>query len=97
MPPGGEMRLVTVLAGDEGTIAIGRSMLEAFKIPFIVRGEDVQDLSGLGRLGTGFNTALGPAFIQVPEEHAAEAMRLLRDLREPRRRAGKRRYRRRDA
>ena len=63
-PPGPEptpdVELVPVLAtGDAGLIAIAKSLLEAEKIDYLLRGDGLQDLFGAGRL-TGYSFAMGP-------------------------------------
>lgn len=78
-----ELDLVTVLAtGNPALIALARSLLESAGIEFIVKGEGIQDLVGLGRVGSGFNVALGAVEIQVRAEDAADARAVLADLHE---------------
>lgn len=82
-PESGELDLVTVLAtGDPALVALARSLLESAHVPFMTRGEGVQDLVGLGRIGAGFNVALGPVEFCVKAEDADEALELLADLKE---------------
>ena len=72
--------LVPVLAtGDAGLIAVARSLLEAEKIDYFVRGEGLQDLFGYGRL-TGFSLVVGPAEFLVRAEDADRARELLNGL-----------------
>lgn len=72
--------LVTVFAaGDPVRLAIAKATLEAEGIRFIVKGEGVQDLFGVGRLG-GMNLVTGPVQIQVADPDAARALEVLQDL-----------------
>jgi hypothetical protein len=78
----GELDLVTVLAtGNPALLALAHSLLESAGIEFIARGEGVQDLVGLGRVG-GFNVALGAVELQVRARDADEARAILADLHE---------------
>ena len=66
--------LVTVLeAGNQGIVAVARSILESANIPCFMNGEALQELSGI---------ALDFSFvqIQVPSKHAKEARKLLEHL-----------------
>jgi hypothetical protein len=55
-----------------------KALLEEAGIPYLARGEGMQDLFGLGRLGTGFNLVVGPMEVQVPTARRQEAEDLLR-------------------
>jgi hypothetical protein len=73
-------RLVTVLeAGDPGLLAMAHSLLDGEGIPASFPGEGLQSLFGAGSIG-GFNVAIGPVGIQVPEEYAERARELLAEL-----------------
>jgi hypothetical protein len=73
-----EVELVTVLeTGDPSELLFAESVLREAGIPFIKRGESLQELFALGRLGTGFNPIAGPILLQVPEEQADAAAQLL--------------------
>jgi len=75
------MSLVTILAtSNQVLIAVAKSALESAGIPFVVQGEGVQDLVGLGRFPGGLNLVTGPMQIQVTAENADEARGLLADL-----------------
>ena len=66
-----EGELVTVLeTGDPSELLFAESVLREAGIPFVKRGESLQELFALGRLGTGFNPIAGPIVLQVPEEQA---------------------------
>jgi Putative prokaryotic signal transducing protein len=75
-----EGKLVTVLeSGDPTELAFAEAVLGEADIPFVKRGEGLQELFALGRLGLGFNPITGPILLQVPEEHADAAARLLEE------------------
>ncbi len=80
-PPHDDRDLVTVLAsGDPGLMAVAKSLLRSADIPFLVQGEGVQDLFGVGRIGSGFNVVTGPARLQVGAGDADDAREVLADL-----------------
>jgi hypothetical protein len=66
-------------ARDAADLAVARSLLESEAIPHFVRGEGVQDLLGIGRLGAGFNPLVGLGEIEVPASAAGRARALLSD------------------
>ncbi len=73
--------LVTVLSiGDAILLAIAKSMLQDAGIYHYAKGEGLQDLFGLGRMGFGFNPLVGPIELQVEEERQEEARELLAEL-----------------
>ena len=81
--PTPDVELVSVLAtGDAGLIALAKSLLESEEIVYLVRGDGLQDLFGLGR-ATGFSFAMGPAEFLVREDDADRARELLKDLTAP--------------
>src|SRR5579862_2357131 len=65
--------------GDPVALMTARSLLEEAGIPCITRGEALQDLFGMGRLGTGFSLVAGPMEILVPGERRQEAADLLHE------------------
>jgi hypothetical protein len=78
--PTPDAELVPVFAtGDPGLIALAHSLLEGEKIDYLVRGEGLQDLFGLGR-ATSYSFAMGPAEFWVRAEDADNARALLEDL-----------------
>jgi len=78
--PLAEMNLVTVLeTGDPAELAFAESVLIDADIPYTKKGESLQDLFVLGRLGLGFNPLTGPVLLQVPEDHAEAAVQLLEE------------------
>jgi len=78
--PTPDVALVTVLVtGDAGVIAVAKSLLEGEEIDYLVRGDGLQDLFGLGR-ATSFSFAVGPAEFWVREDDAARARELLKGL-----------------
>ncbi len=75
--------LVTAFeTGDPGLLAMAHSILDESRIPYLTQGEGVQDLFGLGRLGTGFSILTGPVHIQVERERETEVRALLGELEE---------------
>lgn len=74
--------LVTVFAtGNPALIAVAKVILRSAGIPFLTKGEGVQDLIGLGRLFHGLNLATGPMVLQVLLEDADDAKDLLKGIR----------------
>jgi hypothetical protein len=60
---------------------LSKSILEDADIPFMAKGEGVQDLFGMGRIGpAGYNLITGPVEIQVPSNYEKEARVLLTDV-----------------
>jgi hypothetical protein len=51
-------------------------------IASLAKGEGIQDLFGLGRVGTGYNVLTGPVELQVMRENEHDARRLLAGLEE---------------
>jgi hypothetical protein len=77
-PEPGFTRLVTVLeTSDYALLIVAKGILDGAAIPYCAFGERAQDLFGLGRLGSGFNVAVGPVQIRVPEEYKDDALALL--------------------
>jgi hypothetical protein len=79
---GPEVALVPVLrTADAGLMAFAQSLLENEGIENSVRGENVQDLFGVGRLG-GYNLITGPAELWVRADDEERARKLLDELSE---------------
>ncbi len=77
------VQLVTVFStGNEGIIAVARSILDSAGIEYTLKGEGLQDLFALGRIGSGFNPVVGPVEVQVHESDATRARELLAELQE---------------
>lgn len=77
--PHPDVNLVTVLAEDDpGRLALAESLLMDGEIPYVKKGDQVQDLFGGGRIG--FNPVVGPVLLQVTQDRAEEARALLDDL-----------------
>ena len=78
--PTPEVMLETVLrTADAGLIPLVKSLLEGEGIEYLVRGENIQDLFGAGRLG-GYNYITGPAEFLVHAHNAERARTLLDGL-----------------
>jgi len=81
--PTPDVELVPVLStGDAGLIALVKSLLEGESIEYLIRGEGLQDLFGMGRI-TGFSFAMGPAEFLVRADDAERARELLKPLTSP--------------
>ncbi|HAY35265.1 MAG TPA: DUF2007 domain-containing protein [Ignavibacteria bacterium] len=74
-------RLVTVYeTGNEAVVAVIKSVLDEAGIRYLAKGEGVQDLFGVGVLGTGFNPITGPVQFRVMPEDEEYARALLKDI-----------------
>lgn len=73
--------LVTVYAtGNEALVSVVKSILDEAQINYLAQGEGVQDLFGVGVLGTGFNPITGPVIFKVMPEDEEYAKELLKDV-----------------
>jgi hypothetical protein len=80
MTPG----LVTVFqTANPVALALAKGALESKGIPFVIQGEVLQDLIGLGRFPGGFNVAAGPVTIHVDIRDADSAREVLADIENP--------------
>ncbi|HQY19832.1 MAG TPA: DUF2007 domain-containing protein [Ignavibacteria bacterium] len=74
-------KLVTVYeTGNEAVVAVIKSVLDEAGIRYLAKGEGVQDLFGVGILGTGFNPITGPVQFRVMPEDQEYATELLKDI-----------------
>lgn len=83
---GGEpdVELVKIFsATNAAVLPLVESVLIDAEIEFMTKGEALQDLFALGRLGLGSNNAIGPAEIWVRKDDEAEARSLIEMLEEP--------------
>jgi hypothetical protein len=72
---------VTILTtGNPVLISLSKTILEDAEVPFLAKGEGVQDLFGIGRIGAGYNFVTGPVEIQVPSNYEKEARVLLAEV-----------------
>lgn len=70
--------LVTVFrASDTVVIALAKAALDTERIRYVVEGEGLQDLIGVGRLAAGYNAVTGPVRIQVAAENVERARKAL--------------------
>ena len=77
MTPG----LVTVFqTANPVALGLAKGALESEGIPFVIQGEGLQDLIGLGRFPGGFNVAAGPVTIHVDIRDAESAREVLVDI-----------------
>ena len=65
---------------DAVLLAVAKAVLESEQIRYVVDGEGLQDLVGIGRFPSGYNTVTGPVRIQVTAENAARARNALAGL-----------------
>src|SRR5262245_48695545 len=72
-----DLDMVSVLqTADESLVVFVKSLLDGENIKYVVKGEGIQDLLGLGRFG-GFNYVVGPTEILVERDDADRARALL--------------------
>jgi hypothetical protein len=67
------------VTGDPALVAMAKSLFEDAKIEYFTKGDEIQDLFGLGRLG-GLNYVTGPVEFVVAAEDAPTARELLAHL-----------------
>ena len=67
--------------GDEGLVAISKSILEGEGIKYIARNAELQDLFGAGLIGGSFNFVIGSVDFLVAPVDAERARTLLDALR----------------
>lgn len=73
--------LVTVIESTDATLlTLMKALLDEAEIPYLARGEALQNLFGLGQLGTGFNPLIGAVRIEVRRDQADAARALLSDF-----------------
>jgi hypothetical protein len=73
--------LVTVYeSGNPALIAVAKSILDSAKIEYCVKGEYLQNLSGLGTIFSGYNIVYGPIQIQVIKNKKLIATKLLKGV-----------------
>jgi len=68
---------VIFASGDASAIAVAKSLLISEQIQFMVRGEEVQDLFGVGRFPTGSSVVAGPIQLVVRPQDVGDATTLL--------------------
>lgn len=66
--------------GDEGLVAVIRSILDGENIPYIARNAELQDLFDVGRLGGSFNFVVGSVEFLVHAEDAQRSRGVLEAL-----------------
>ncbi len=69
-------------AGEESLVAIVKSILDGEGIHYIARGADLQDLFGVGRIGSGFNLIVGTVDFFVHKDDAERAREALSAFKE---------------
>lgn len=71
--------VVVFSTGDPVTLAMAKATLDAEGIAYIMQGEGVQDLIGMGRVPSKYNAVVGPARIHVDGADAERAHEALQD------------------
>lgn len=57
--------------GNPAIVAVVKSILDEAGIKFMPKGENIQNLFGIGNIGTGYNILTGPVeFLVMPEDEA---------------------------
>ncbi len=78
-----ESDLITIFqSGNQAVIVMVKSILDGAEIPYLVKGENLQNLFGLGVIGTGFNLIAGPVEIQISRKDEPAARELLAEIEE---------------
>jgi hypothetical protein len=78
--PDPDLELVPILVvKDEAKLILLESVLEEAEIPYLAKGEHIQDLFGFGRL-VAVNPITGPVVIYVTSDKAAQARKLVADF-----------------
>ncbi|MCK5683626.1 DUF2007 domain-containing protein [bacterium] len=73
--------LVTVYStSNPALIAMIKSLLDSYEITYCTAGENVQNLFGMGILGTGYNVITGAVRFMVSKEKSEFARDLLKDV-----------------
>ena len=67
------------VTGDPALVVLVKSLFEDAKIEYFTRGDEIQDLFGMGRLG-GLNIICGPVEFVVAAKDAPTARELLTHL-----------------
>ena len=76
-----EGALVTVFAtGDTVELIAAKLVLDGEQIPYLVAGEGVHHLFGLGTIIGGYNMITGPVRLRVRQEHAELAREVLAEM-----------------
>lgn len=76
-----EVALVKVYdSGNPALVPLFESMLADAGIEVMIKGEALQDLFGVGRLGAGFNSVAGAVEFYVREDAAEEARAIAASL-----------------
>jgi hypothetical protein len=77
----GEIELVKIYeGGNPALIALVESLLDDGDIDFSTTSEGLQDILAGGRIGGGYNIAIGPVMFYVRREDEADARAILATL-----------------
>ena len=73
--------LITVFStGDTVELIAAKLVLDGEQIPYLVAGEGVHHLFGLGTIIGGYNMITGPVRLRVRREHAELAREVLAEM-----------------
>lgn len=79
--PHPDIELVRIFRSSDPTqLMIAESILRSAEVEYLVRGERVGELFGLGRFPSGMSTVLGPVELLVRREDVADATAMLEHL-----------------
>ena len=72
--------VIALTTQDRVFLAIVKSLLQDAQIKYFVKGEQLQDLMGVGAIGTGYNPLVGMMELYVREEDEEDVKKLLVEL-----------------
>jgi hypothetical protein len=76
-----QSKLVTVFeTGNIALIAVVKSLLDDGNIEYFIKGEHLQNLTGAGSVGVGYNLVVGPMEVQVDSKNKSLAIQLLKNV-----------------
>ncbi len=82
--PAPTAKLVRVFVDEDGSLmGVAKSLLQSESIEYLERGEQLQNLFGCGRFGTGYSYIVGPSELWVCADNVDRARALLDGLGTP--------------
>lgn len=79
--PGDSVTLIKLY--DPAQQALIESLLQAAGVEYVIQGDVMQDVMGLGRLAGGYNQIFGPPVIKVPKAALEAAREAIASATEP--------------
>jgi hypothetical protein len=79
--PGDSVTLIKLF--DPAQQALIESLLQAAGVEYVIQGDVMQDVMGLGRLAGGYNQIFGPPVIKVPKAALEAAREAIASATEP--------------